>query len=67
MKKSKIVDLYDYMIISDYAKLKNITGNWVHRMIKDGKLQTINHYGRTLIYVGDDDNRFEFNGKLDLK
>lgn len=35
------IETNDYMNISSYAKYKECSVNWIHRMIKDGKLPFI--------------------------
>ena len=48
------IELDDWMFISDYAKMKGVSANWVHKLLKIGKLKFIEHYGRKLIYIGKD-------------
>lgn len=46
------IELKDYVYISDYAKMKGISSNWVHQLIKQGNLRYIEHCNRKLIYIG---------------
>lgn len=46
-----IVDLNDYMIPSDYARLINKSVTWVNKLIADNKIRHIKHYGRLLVNV----------------
>ena len=49
------IELEDWVFISDYAKMKGVSANWVHKLLKRGKLKFIEHYGRKLIYIGKQD------------
>ena len=48
------IEIEDWVFISDYAKMKGVSANWVHKLLKRGKLKFIEHYGRKLIYIGKD-------------
>lgn len=47
------IELNDYCGVSQYAKLKGVSTVTVQNHITVGKLETISHWGRKLIYIGD--------------
>lgn len=46
--------LKDYIHPTGYAKMKGLSMSRVTQLMQEGKLRTIDHYGRRLIYIGED-------------